>query len=52
MFENIIDLEIGEFYFKKIDVLFYGEGDDEGFVFFVLFKKVYEYVEEFINLLR
>lgn len=50
--ENTVDPETGEPYLKKIDVVLFGEGDDEGLVLSAPLKKAYEYAEEFTNLLR
>ncbi|WPX07743.1 phospholipase D-like domain-containing anti-phage protein [Anaerocellum danielii] len=50
--ENTVDPETGEPYLKKIEVVLFGEGDDEGLVLSAPLKKAYEYAEEFTNLLR
>lgn len=50
--ENTIDPETGEPYLKKIDVLLFGEGEDEGLLLSAPLKKAYQYAEEFTNLLK
>ncbi|WP_341302379.1 phospholipase D-like domain-containing anti-phage protein [Lysinibacillus sp. FSL H8-0500] len=49
--EETINPETGEPYLKKIEVMLYGESDDDALVLSSYLKQAYSYAEEFCNLI-
>lgn len=49
--EETINPETGEPYLKKIEVVLYGESDDDALVLSSYLKQAYSYAEEFCNLI-